>query len=117
MPKVYRVEHPRDGQGPYRSSYYLHKMHGKHCDLKSHPTPMEDFPLNFDFHNELYCGFKNIESLKKWFYGFRSPLNKAEFKMVVYDVPEEHFHVGKNKTGQVLFYKIKSEQVSVGKIP
>lgn len=78
---VYRVE--KDRMGPYRSRQAdLQRMYDAH-NVRFHPTPQVDCGKEPEL-NEV-CGFKSIQDLQKWFYGFRTSLRKLGFKVHVYE--------------------------------
>lgn len=120
MPLVYRIEHAQSKEGPYRffsKNPKIDSMLWKHNECVNHPSPDVDFKYNI-FHNELYCGLTDEESLKKWFKGFRTSLNRLGFIMAIYKVPanKKAFYKGKT-SNQVLFWRAKSKLLETKKIP
>lgn len=114
---VYRVE--KDGLGPYR--HYQRDDHlWRKIDSYSgdRPGPYEDGVANYlpckVITPKVYFGFKDIESLKKWFRGARSILRKNGFMVSVYDVPDKYVYTGKRQVG---FEMCKAWLVKTIKIP
>lgn len=110
MPLVYRIEDVKSGRGPYRSEFDdFHYMTTSHNKSKYHYCPHVD--------NWMFFGFKNIESLKVWFKGYRSRLNKHGFCLTVYEVKEYYIPDMDTVSGQVYFEKSKASLKYKTKIP
>lgn len=109
---VYRIEHPENGFGPYRSMLtdddLLERMREKHSAYVSpaHPVPQKDgiAPAVMEAGNML-SAFKNMTQLRAWFGEFVGPLLKDGFKVVKYYVPTAMVHMGRH---QVVFDRKKS---------
>lgn len=105
---AYRLEHPLDGTGPYRSGHtddeLLSGMMRDHSAYTSnkHPTPRQDgIEGNVMYTpNDPVCGARNIKQLKSWFGRYLTPLRKAGFALVKYYVPIDRVYAGKR---QVVF--------------
>lgn len=109
--KVYRLE--KDGRGPYidppddissEEQLILEKMNTVHSFKKvngvyTHPSASNDFN-NPDI--ALYCGFKSLEDLKKWFRGFLAPLKRMGFIITIYKVDPKWIQIG-NSNKQLMF--------------
>lgn len=102
--KVFRVEHPSDGVGPYHSSVlagdYSFERYGNwtnrnHEDVE-HPSPrMEKLPLPG---SGLVCGFVSLEQLKDWFNEEElQALHSLGFQLVVYEVYWKDVHEGRKQ--------------------
>lgn len=103
--RIYRIEDERH-YGPYRycDTYEKTKLQIElcHChnDPKYYPTPCEDFTEeDYDkFDNDDYrCGFDSIASTADWFVGFFYYLAKAEYKLAIYDIPDDLVLKGKRQ--------------------
>lgn len=108
---VYRIEHPTDGKGPYRSSRVydddfgdlLHDMMSKHSIYVSpnHPAPQLDGISSDTFYaNDMQCACATLKQLKQWFGEFITPLCKSGFHIVKYYVPRKRVYYGRH---QVVF--------------
>lgn len=104
---VYRVE--LNGTGPYRGKYtrknkFFKKMFLHHNNDDNHPGLWKDFrkALNSKEDRRFVFGFKSIEQLKEWFYGYRTGLRKYGFKVCVYKT--KNYKYGKSKK-QLIFKK------------
>ena len=119
---VYRVEHKKDGMGPYRSyegGSFVRKMKDKHNDSDYHKTPNSEFHRNKSFYMEedMYCGFNSIKSLKIWFKGFRAAMRKNKYVLKVYKAPSKNILCVGSETGQVVFYRDECKLLKVKEIP
>lgn len=105
--RVWRVEHPTDGVGPYHHAWDgLEELFGAHCDT-THPSAWEEAlrdpspwvkglrrpPAGWR-HG---CG--TSAALAEWFDGFWPGLAAAGFRVCVFEAPSTHVL----PSGQVLF--------------
>lgn len=99
--KIYRIEHPSDGYGPYTTyhNYDDKGMRTNHCDQSGHPNPYVDLKLAY-FEKSFHCGFNSQENLEKWFHGYLDNLGHKGFQMVIYEGPA---YKVSQRTGQTLF--------------
>ncbi len=83
---VYRFENIM-GDGPYAQEG-MENLDIKHSSSLTRLPP--DLDGIWDWNPEIHrCACISLDSLKKWFKGFLRQLKRNEFKIVVYDVPEE----------------------------
>lgn len=91
--KVYRVEHKRDGFGPYqlldtrsdRSSNMTLSLSSRHSGCPYHPTP---FASGYAMKAGEVCGFDSVNQLCEWFTEDETiQLEDNGFLIRVYDVP------------------------------
>ena len=110
---VFRVEHKIDGEGCYKDrggvDNFLDNMHERHSnDIDEHPNPQADVGINRCINNFEYCGFENMESLRRWF----TEDDLIELAWLDYEIIElngvEITAVGKK---QVLFIKPEPEKI------
>lgn len=86
MEKIYRVQHKKDGRGPYRPGFTFQWLDTNRDDYERPPHFMEfghDFLDRIPFRFSAGSGFRDLEQLKKWF--SNSELNKLKdfgFKVV-----------------------------------
>lgn len=120
---VYRIEHKKDGIGPYRSyegGGFVRRMKDEHNDSVYHKSPGCEFNTigkSFFMEDDMYCGFSSIKHLKIWFKGFRAAMRKNNYVLKIYNVPSLNVVKVGNETGQVIFYKDKSKLVETKEIP
>jgi hypothetical protein len=100
--KVFRIEHPKTGRGPYqhhgystqRPRVYGQKMseyaYGPHA-----PTPWDD---GFDFAETDVFGFVSLHQLRSWFCrDVRVAIKRCGFVVSVYDVDPEYVKQGRKQ--------------------
>ncbi len=107
--KIYRIEHPYDGCGPY-TTYYDYDSCGIkwfHTPSSGHPNPYTEFKIAMN--SDQYCGFNSIENLMKW---FRDCINNFHENGFVLKVYEGYIDNISPVTGQVVFVKKDSAFVS-----
>lgn len=97
--KVYRVENPQDGLGPYQYGV----VDWRHYDEEKCPSPSEDgmpFPYGA---REYYFGCLTKTALKKWFdLDALETFEQQGLLVYEYDVPLDNVLVGKK---QIAFKK------------
>jgi len=104
--KIYRVEHPKNGQGPY----WNRNEHG--LNFREHqmlPGPLNENWVTDDIqairrnYREYHFGFESIRALVKWFNRkWRKAMHIGGFKILVYEVPPTLVVIGSR---QVIFNK------------
>lgn len=144
MPTIYRVEHKENRVGPYRQAWKSHNedpevkaltmaINDAHRCRDEFPTPVDEgYEIlrkgieNYDnalkeegdrivtLSSDWPCGFDSVESLKKWFHGWRSKLRRVGFVMTVWEVDEDDFIALSN---QVIFDKEKATLKKEVRIP
>lgn len=110
---VYRVE--KNGLGPYANhdvDEHLDYRLRHYWDIDQRPGPLRDGIGVYV--KTIHFGFKDIESLKKWFHGARSALRKNGFVLAIYDVPESSVYIGNKQVG---FVMSKAWPIKTVKIP
>jgi hypothetical protein len=119
---VYRIEHPEDGLGPYRSVFSntnkLLNMNAKHGVSSKHPVSCKDV-YNKPSPDENfigYCGFDCVFALKSWFRGYRKEMAREGFKMFVYDSSVDLTWISE-VTRQVIFVKENADLLMIKDIP
>jgi len=108
---VYRVEHEKDGLGPYQysakrgseSSCFTTMLCDRHNGSLAHPTPLEYGHIMRHWH---YCGFDSLNQLCNWFSQEDEILGLGQHGFVcnVYKVP----YLLHQSNFQVVFEKEKS---------
>lgn len=113
--KIYRVEHSRNGIGPFQESEFKDSLGYIQSDMPSHannfPTPWMDKGIIGKIPSNDYSylsGCSSMRQLEDWFGEFWSILKTYDFRVVVYQVPVEHVISGRH---QVVFKK----HLAVGK--
>ena len=93
--RMYRVEHPATGRGPYTGQgfYRVESLHAAHRG-NSHPSKGEEFP---DLRSDMawFCAFDSLDILAIWFEGFGSELISAGFEIVEYEISPLYVRHGK----------------------
>lgn len=117
MQRVYRLETP-EGVGVYtaREIYpMLTRILNEYVELPNHPGPFTDKGLKNLFlqYDELFAfnfGFSSLRQLKDWFFNREDRQLIAECGIVcaVYEVEDEHFHLGER---QCVFKKRHAKKV------
>ncbi len=117
MQRVYRLETP-EGVGVYeaREIYpMLTRILDSYVDRSKHPGPYADKGLKsssfrYDELLEFYFGFSSLRQLKDWFSHREDRQLISEFGIVcaVYEVEDEHFHLGER---QCVFKKRHAKKV------
>lgn len=117
--KVFRIE-DSNGVGPYSRSWKrLRKMFNCHSG-SSHPSPFkEDLNVYEDKGGDVeerphFCGFPTLDQMKVWFRGFRASLNKAGFKLSIYEVGHRNVQIGEK---QLLFRRDAATLIKRLEIP
>lgn len=102
---IYRIEHPSNGEGPYRRQWVrdidapLNEMGWEH-NGESWPTPSDDFG---DEREEWHLfGFKSKELLRTWFRGWMLDIKNLGFKIAEVQIPTSFVLEGKSGK-QVMF--------------
>lgn len=108
---VYRYEHPSDRLGPYRWHHAkktpaLGRMTDAHSDPDDwdHPGPLADLD-HYPPQTHAY-GFATKADADRWFLGWETALAFGGFRLVTYDVPDDHVIRG---TYQVAFDPARAE--------
>lgn len=107
--KVYRIEHPMTGLGPYQSDKEYRsritdailKTHGGEWD-KDHPHPSDDNMglILEDYDGGLIFGFKDISQLTRWFDpALLDYLGADGYLIAVYDVWRKAMYFGSKQVG------------------
>jgi hypothetical protein len=85
-------------------------------DSSVHPNPCQEFGIELDYWQELFCGFANLEQYRNWLFNpyWRRSFAERGVKMVTYKVPRDEVRFGRK---QILFNKsmatkIKEESLS-----
>lgn len=110
--RVYRVEHPLDGEGPYLGAWGIEHLKWAHND-DAHPGPRQE---GLKIYGNQVCAMKTMDRLGAWFEGWWECLSNTGFYVAEYEVPDEYVEQGKI---QLIFDKtmatlIKSEPIEVG---
>lgn len=129
--RIYRVEMPGSGAGPYspcdhddfifemKVDQELDQMYRDHKhDTFDHPTPFSDgeMPGAWDVYIEwdFRCGFMSQEQLVEWFGPWMHKLSELGFLMSTYEVPAPHYLVGRH---QMIFNKPYATLVAQNVMP
>lgn len=117
MVRVYRVEHPKSGRGPFthqdddlqtqgdirRGLDYAYRWY----DNDPWPSLWNDWPewaREGKNSYEYYCGVRVLDQVHHWFdEAVRKVLERAGYHLYVYEVPEEDVVFG--KSGKQVFFK------------
>ena len=70
MQDVFRIQHKKDGYGPYRSEGVEGEIHDfcrNHTHYNGHPNSCYDVGIGRYMEDDELCGFETMESLKDWF--------------------------------------------------
>jgi hypothetical protein len=100
--KVYRVEYPDTGCGPYNpygDAPYIGDMIAAHGNDPQRPGPFADgeFPDMFDLSTSHYFGFHSWRLFSFWFKGWRSVLQAEGYRLAVYTVPASDVVQGRSQ--------------------
>lgn len=95
--KVYRVEHPTRGHGPYNGHSGSRAEVALVDELtmipsgrySTHPHPAED-GIGWHWTTRHHCGFESIEQARDWFAPFTDLLRDADYMLGVYEIEDEH---------------------------
>lgn len=100
--KVYRYENNK-GEGPYWQKFTdsLVEMYNKH-NGDDYPGWLQDFEVKNN--PDYISGCNSLESLDKWFDGYKELLNEAGYDIKTYLIPKENIEYG--KSGKQLRFKI-----------
>lgn len=102
--RVYRVEHPEDGHGPYGGANRIYSLNYAHQN-DTRPNPQwEGLEMGY----EDYCALSSMERLCEWFEGWWGQIRYYGFHIAVYEVSEEH--VGQGKM-QLVFTRNKAQLI------
>ena len=117
MQRVYRLETP-EGVGVYtaREIYpMLTRILNEYVELPNHPGPFSDKGLKNIFFRcdallEFNFGFASLRQLTAWFFnrGDRRLISECGIVCAVYEVEDEHFHLGER---QCVFKKSHAKKV------
>jgi hypothetical protein len=121
--KIYRVEHPNTGQGPYTSGFDIsswwvlgNKLCNEHSDSE-HPSIEEDkcdphsLQISINQQYKWVCGFRTLKALNTWFStpnDWRDKLGDFGFKISVYEVEQRFTFTGISGL-QLIFNKKKAK--------
>jgi len=108
--RVYRIEHPIDGYGPYNSIDWdgQDDMSYEHNSDGRHTHPIRDPKLGPVRWSER-CGCDSAVSLLTWFSLWLDRLADAGFQVVVLDVPSNRVKVGRH--GQAVYEENHAREV------
>ena len=117
MQRVYRLE-TLEGVGVYtaRESYpMLCRVLNEYCELPNHPGPFTDKGLKklffcYETLLEFNFGFTCLKQLTAWFFNRedRQLISECGIVCAVYEVEDEHFHLGER---QCVFKKRHAKKV------
>ena len=103
--RVYRVERPESGDGPYNGPYIVEGMGRAHTDNETHPNPHNDAGLaGRDWYGKS-CGFDSLDAYRAWFCRWRKRLSAEGYVLSVYEVPRKFVLKGEY---QAMFDKRKA---------
>ena len=109
--KIYRVEHPLTGDGPYRCwEYEIPGLSAAHTGSESHPLPGRELQYNE------YCGFASMTDLLTWFKGWEGQLIAAGFHIAEYETLLGFWRRATDDPNQILFIKDYAELSRTHKI-
>ena len=117
MQRVYRLE-TLEGVGVYKAREIypmLARILNDYVDLPNHPCPFTDKGLRnssfrFDELLEFNFGFSSLSQLRDWFFhrADRQLISECGVVCAVYEVEDEHFHLGEK---QCVFKKSHAKKV------
>lgn len=120
--KVYRVEHPNTGWGPYCCPFDMDDdtdyhafwnvrwgAMAHHDNSCTHPSPYESMQYVMKEYDR--CGFHSLDALLSWFDGAMEELENLGFQVLEYHVPDSVI-AGPDDFGQVVFPVHHGEVVS-----
>lgn len=91
--KVWRIEHPVDGRGPYRSTAGgLRGGFTISSPRKKQPCPKYDGITGF--REGWFCGFTSLPDLLQWFDHIFTGLELAGFTIQLYILPDKYVERG-----------------------
>lgn len=106
---VYRVEHYEKNFGPYATSRMpcshwplAYELCDKHNGSRNHPVAEW---IGIDE----FCGFSSLQQMKNWFNGFIKKLHKYNYRISVYDCPDDK--VKKYDDKQIVFVRSKAKLI------
>lgn len=121
--RVFRIEHPKCGVGPYNAMHHLsdfeesmlldriltEALNANDWDTESTPTPEHDGITGHD--SSFYFGFDSIDQMYDWFGHRAMAVFSEHYHVVEYEIPEgPHIKVGGR---QVAFRKHKAARIGV----
>lgn len=115
--KVFRIEHPTNGTGPYneantrRRTIISRKLCWEHNEDRKHPDPHTDLDY---FSHGMLCGFQTFGDLKNWFKGFLGLLRWGGYRIAIYEADQSEVAFGKYQVG---FSPNFAEKITELKIP